>query len=84
MTMTTTQAIITIAAVVLGTMATRFIPFMYLPGRKKSTGVCQISGDGSSLCGNRSSCDLLPQGCADEQYSRAAGGNRNFVYRMDA
>ena len=28
MTMTTTQAIITIAAVVLGTMATRFIPFI--------------------------------------------------------
>ena len=28
MTMTTTQAVITIAAVVLGTMATRFIPFM--------------------------------------------------------
>mgnify|MGYP000417264186 CR=1 FL=1 len=28
MTMTTTQAVITIAAVVLGTMATRFIPFI--------------------------------------------------------
>ena len=31
MTMTTTQAIITIAAVVLGTMATRFIPFIISP-----------------------------------------------------
>ncbi len=83
MTMTTTQAIITIAAVVLGTMATRFIPFIIFPGRKKSTGVCQISGDGSSLCGDRSSCDLLSQGCAGEQYSRAAGSNCNFIYRID-
>lgn len=36
MTMTTTQAVITIAAVVLGTMATRFIPFMIFPEGKKS------------------------------------------------
>ena len=55
----------------------------YLSGRKKSTGVCQISGDGSSLCGDRSSCDLLSQGCAGEQYSRAAGSNCNFIYRID-
>ena len=34
MTMTTTQAIITIAAVVLGTMATRFIPFIIFPEGK--------------------------------------------------
>ena len=32
MTMTTTQAIITIAAVVLGTMATRFYLIHYFPG----------------------------------------------------
>ena len=34
MTMTTTQAIITIAAVVLGTMAPRFIPFIIFPEGK--------------------------------------------------
>lgn len=34
MTMTTTQTIITIAAVVLGTMATRFIPFIIFPEGK--------------------------------------------------
>lgn len=34
MTMTTTQAIITIAAVVLGTMATRFTPFIIFPEGK--------------------------------------------------
>lgn len=34
MTMTTTQAIITIAAVVLGTMVTRFLPFIIFPEGK--------------------------------------------------
>ena len=34
MTMTTTQAIITIAAAVLGTMATRFLPFIIFPEGK--------------------------------------------------
>ena len=34
MTMTTTQSIITIAAVVLGTMVTRFLPFIIFPEGK--------------------------------------------------
>ena len=34
MTMTTTQAIITIAAAVLGTMVTRFLPFIIFPEGK--------------------------------------------------
>ena len=34
MTMTTTQAVITIAAVVLGTMVTRFLPFIIFPEGK--------------------------------------------------
>lgn len=34
MTMTTTQAIIMIAAVVLGTMTTRFLPFLIFPANK--------------------------------------------------
>ena len=34
MTMTTTQAIIMIAAVVLGTMTTRFLPFFIFPAHK--------------------------------------------------
>lgn len=35
MTMTTTQAVITIAAVVIGTMITRFLPFIIFPEGKK-------------------------------------------------
>lgn len=34
MTMTTTQGILTIAAVVLGTMVTRFLPFFIFPEGK--------------------------------------------------
>ncbi len=55
MTMTTTQAIITIAAVVLGTMATRFIPFIIFPEGKIHRNLSNI-WNGTSLCGNRSSC----------------------------
>ena len=43
MTMTTTQAIITIAAVVLGTMATRFIPFIIFPEGKNPPEFINIS-----------------------------------------
>ena len=53
MTMTTTQAIVTIAAVVLGTMATRFIP----------------SRNRTSVCGNRTSCHLLSERCPCKQYT---------------
>lgn len=35
MTMTVTQSILTIAAVVLGTMATRFLPFLLFPEGKE-------------------------------------------------
>lgn len=44
MTMTTTQAVITIAAVVLGTMATRFIPFMIFPEGKNPPEFVQYLG----------------------------------------
>lgn len=44
MTMTTTQAIITIAAVVLGTMATRFIPFIIFPEGKIHRSLSNIWG----------------------------------------
>ena len=44
MTMTTTQAIITIAAVVLGTMATRFIPFIIFPEGKNPPEFVQYLG----------------------------------------
>ena len=62
MTMTTTQAIITIAAVVLGTMATRFIPFIIFPEGKNPP-------EFTSVCGNRTSRYLLSERCPCKQYT---------------
>lgn len=42
--MTTTQKIITIAMVVLGTMATRFLPFIIFPAGKKTPPYIQYLG----------------------------------------
>lgn len=44
MTMTITQQIITIAAVVLGTMTTRFLPFLIFPEGKKPPAVVLYLG----------------------------------------
>ena len=44
MTITTTQAVITITAVVLGTMATRFIPFIIFPEGKNPPEFVQYLG----------------------------------------
>lgn len=44
MTQTTIQQIITIAAVVLGTMATRFLPFIIFPGDKPAPRFVQYLG----------------------------------------
>lgn len=40
--MTLTQEIITIAAAVLGTMATRFLPFLLFPAHKKHRPWCSF------------------------------------------
>lgn len=44
MTMTTTQGILTIAAVVLGTMVTRFLPFLIFPEGKEPPEFIQYLG----------------------------------------
>ena len=44
MTMTTTQGILTIAAVVLGTMVTRFLPFFIFPEGKEPPEFIQYLG----------------------------------------
>lgn len=44
MTMTTTQGIITIACVVLGTMVTRFLPFLIFPEGKEPPEFIQYLG----------------------------------------
>ncbi len=72
MTMTTTQAVITIVAVVLGTMATRFISFMIFPEGKNPPEICTISWNSTSICRNRTSHYLLSQRCPVEQYTWAS------------
>ncbi len=42
--MTLTQQIITIAMVVLGTMLTRFLPFLFFPGGKETPAFIQYLG----------------------------------------
>lgn len=69
MTMTTTQAIITIAAVVLGTMATRFIPFIIFPEGKNPPEFIKYLGTVLPVCGNRTSCHLLSERCPCKQYT---------------
>ena len=44
MTMTTTQGILAIAAVVLGTMVTRFLPFLIFPEGKEPPEFIQYLG----------------------------------------
>lgn len=44
MTMTLTQAVITVAAVVLGTMTTRFLPFILFPEGRKPPAYIQYLG----------------------------------------
>ena len=45
MTMTTGQAVITIAAVVLGTMTTRFLPFLLFPADKPTPKYIRYLGE---------------------------------------
>lgn len=65
MTMTTTQAIITIAAVALGTMATRFIPFIIFPEGKNPPEFIKYLGTVLP----RTSCHLLSERCPCKQYT---------------
>lgn len=44
MTMTLTQQLITIAMVVLGTMTTRFLPFLFFPSGKETPAFVQYLG----------------------------------------
>ena len=45
MSMTTGQAVITIAAVVLGTMTTRFLPFLFFPADKPTPKYIRYLGE---------------------------------------
>ena len=82
--MTTTQSIITIVAVVLGTMVTRFLPFLIFPEGKTPACLYSVSGKGASLCSDRSSRYLLPEGCASQLHLWIAGSHCDPVYHGTA
>ena len=81
--MTTTQSIITIVAVVLGTMVTRFLPFLIFPEGKTPPAYIQYLG-GTSLCSDRASRYLLPEGCASQFHLWIAGSHCDPVYHGTA
>ena len=58
MTMTTTQGILTIAAVVLGTMVTRFLPFFIFPEGKEPPEFLAIALSYSFTDGKRAYCSV--------------------------
>lgn len=82
--MTTTQSIITIVAVVLGTMVTRFLPFLIFPEGKDTACLYSVSGKGTSLCSDRSSRYLLLEGCASQFHLWIAGSYCDPVYHGTA
>lgn len=82
--MTTTQSIITIVAVVLGTMVTRFLPFLIFPEGKTPPAYIQYLGKVLSLCSDRSSRYLLPEGCASQLHLWIAGSHCDPVYHGTA
>lgn len=84
MTMTITQQIITVAVVVLGTMTTRFLPFLIFPGGKRTTGCDHISGDSAAVCSDRTAGGVLPERCSGKRPLWDTGTDCHFVYRGTA
>lgn len=82
--MTTTQSIITIVAVVLGTMVTQIPAISDFSGRKDTACLYSVSGKGASLCSDRSSRYLLPEGCASQLHLWIAGSHCDPVYHGTA
>ena len=69
--MTTTQSVITILAVVLGTMVTRFVPFIIFR-RVEAAGVYYISGNCASFRSHWPAGCLLPERCVWRFIPRAS------------
>ena len=78
MTMTITQQIITVVVVVLGTMTTRFLPFIIFP--EGTAGCDHLSGKSAALCSDRIAGGILSEGCAGKYALRTAGADRNTVH----
>ena len=62
MTMPLWQGIATVAAVVLGTLVTRFLPFLLFPRRKAYPEIHSILRQSAALRRDRPFSDLLPEG----------------------
>ena len=58
--MTLRQQMLTIAVVVLGTMLTRFLPFVFFPEGKKPPRIVQYLGEVLPFASRRAACGLLP------------------------
>ena len=81
MTMTTTQGILTIAAVVLGTMVTRFLPFLIFPEGKEPPEFILYLGKVLPLCSHRSSGHLLSERCTGKRNIWNTGIFGDCIYR---
>ena len=80
--MTITQQIITIVAVVLGTVASPLPAIFDFPGRQKSAGCGPLPGNCASLCSYQPFSGLLSERCAGERYSRPSGGYCHHIYHF--
>ena len=80
--MTFTEQIITIAAVVAGTMLTRFLPFILFPANKKTPPLVAFLGK-IAACGRYGhACGLLPQGYTN--YDRQSWYSRSHSRSADS
>lgn len=59
--MTLTQQIITVAMCVLGTMATRFLPFIIFSDKAPHAKICALSGQGPAGGSFRAAGGILPE-----------------------
>lgn len=80
--MTFSEQIITIAAVVAGTMLTRFLPFILFPANKKNAASGSVFRQ-NAACGRYGhACCLLPQGYAN--YDRQSWYSRSHSCSADS
>ena len=79
MTMPLWQGIATVAAVVLGTLVTRFLPFLLFPAGKPHPEIHSILRQSAALRRDRPFSDLLLEGRVGNRFSlRAAGADRHY------
>lgn len=78
--MTTTQSIITILVVVLGTMLTRFLPFLVFPGGENTAALYYLFRHGAALCRHWPVGGILPERCSFRVLSWPAGIDCHCLY----